>query len=275
MSLCRMRPSRTLAKLRAGGIASCFKLNLADARAAEIAALAGFDCLWTDREHVPNDLSAVEACIWAAKAHDTDVIVRVSRGGYSDYIRPLELDAAGIMVPHVMSLADAQNVVRMTRFHPVGRRPVDGGNADGAYCGVAFNDYLLQANEQRMVIVQIEDPEPLDDLDAIAALDGIDMLFFGPGDFSQGIGAPGEWTHPRLLEARRRVAEAALAHGKFAGTVAGPDQIDAWVDMGYRFLSVGADVVGLSQYCGTLMAAFAKHPEPVGVRVYGGCEKAR
>jgi len=119
MSLCRMRPSRTLAKLRAGGIASCFKLNLADARAAEIAALAGFDCLWTDREHVPNDLSVVEACIWAAKAHDTDVIVRVSRGGYSDYIRPLELDAAGIMVPHVMSLADAQNVVRMTRFHPV------------------------------------------------------------------------------------------------------------------------------------------------------------
>ena len=270
-----MRPSRTLAKLRSGGVASCFKLNLADARAAEIAALAGFDCLWTDREHVPNDLSAVEACIWAAKAHDTDVIVRVSRGGYSDYIRPLELDAAGIMVPHVMSLADAQNVVRMTRFHPVGRRPVDGGNADGAYCGVAFNDYLRQANEQRMVIVQIEDPEPLDDLDAIAALDGIDMLFFGPGDFSQGIGAPGEWTHPRLLAARRRVAEAALAHGKFAGTVAGPAQIDEWVDMGYRFLSVGADVVGLSQYCGTLMGAFAKRPETGGVRVYGGCEKAR
>lgn len=270
-----MRPGRTLAKLRSGGVASCFKLNLADARAAEIAALAGFDCLWTDREHVPNDLSVVEACIWAAKAHDTDVIVRVSRGGYSDYIRPLELDAAGIMVPHVMSLADAQNVVRMTRFHPVGRRPVDGGNADGAYCGVAFNDYLLQANEQRMVIVQIEDPEPLNDLDAIAALDGIDMLFFGPGDFSQGIGAPGEWTHPRLLEARRRVAEAALAHGKFAGTVAGPDQIDAWVDMGYRFLSVGADVVGLSQYCGTLMAAFAKRPAAGGVRVYGGCEKVR
>ena len=133
MSKLEMRPSRTLAKLRSGGVASCcFKLNLADARAAEIAAMAGFDCLWTDREHVPNDLSAVEKIIWAAKAHNADVIVRVPRGSYSDYIRPLELDAAGIMVPHIMSLADAQNVVRMTRFHPVGRRPVDGGNADGA-----------------------------------------------------------------------------------------------------------------------------------------------
>jgi 4-hydroxy-2-oxoheptanedioate aldolase len=83
------------------------------------------------------------------------------------------------------------------------------------------------------------------------------MLFFGPGDFSHGIGAPGEWTHPKLLETRRRVAEAALAHGKFAGTVAGPDQIDELVDMGYRFLSVGADVVGLSQYCTSITDAFA------------------
>ncbi|HNX33337.1 MAG TPA: aldolase/citrate lyase family protein [Kiritimatiellia bacterium] len=264
-----MRPSRTLAKLRSGGIASCFKLNLSDARAVEIAALAGFDCLWTDMEHVPNDLSVIEKGIWAAKAHDTDVLVRVSRGGYSDAIRPLEMDAAGIMVPHVMSLADAQAVVRMTRFHPLGRRPVDGGNADGAYCGTDFGDYLKQANEQRFVIVQIEDPEPLAELDDIAALPGIDMLFFGPGDFSQGIGAPGQWDHPKLLEARRRVAAAALSHGKFAGTVACPANLDELVALGYRFLSMGADVVGLSQYCNALMAEFSKRPANGDTCFYG------
>ncbi len=264
-----MRPSRTLAKLRAGGIASCFKLNLSDARAVEIAAMAGFDCLWTDREHVPNDLAEVERMIWAAKAHDTDVLVRVPRGSYSDCIHPLEMDAAGIMVPHLMSLADAQAVVRMTRFHPVGRRPVDGGNADGAYCGVPFDDYLKQANEQRFVIVQIEDPEPLAELDAIAALPGIDMLFFGPGDFSQGIGAPGQWNHPQLLEARRRVAEAALAHGKFAGTVASPSNLDELVAQGYRFLSMGADVVGLANYCASIMAEFSKQPVNGGTSFYG------
>ncbi len=252
-----MRPSRVLAALRAGRAVSCFKHNLADARAVEIAAMAGFDCLWLDMEHVANDWGAIERGVWAARGRDVDVMVRIARGSYSDYVRPLELDAAGIMVPHVMGLDDARAVVRTTRFHPLGRRPVDGGNADGAYCAIPFEEYLRCANEQRFVAVQIEDPEPLADLDAIAALPGIDMLFFGPGDFSHGIGAPGQWEDPRLLEARRRVAEAALAHGKFAGTVASPATLDALLAMGYRFLSLGADVVGLGQYCRAMVAEFA------------------
>ena len=134
-----MRPSRVLAKLRAGEVVSCFKLNLADARAVEIvAAWPGSTACGSDMEHVPNDWSVIEKGIWAAKSRNMDVMVRVARGSYSDHVRPLEMDAAGIMVPHVMGLADAQAVVRMTRFHPIGRRPVDGGNADGAYCGIDF-----------------------------------------------------------------------------------------------------------------------------------------
>lgn len=253
-----MRPSRVLAKLRAGEVVNCFKHNLADARAVEIAAMTGFDCLWLDREHVPNDLAVIERAIWAAKTQDVDVLVRVPRGSYSDYVHPLEMDASGIMVPHIMSLADAQAVVRMTRFQPIGRRPVDGGNADGAYCKIDFVEYLKQANDQRFVIVQIEDPEPLKELDAIAALPGIDMLFFGPGDFSHGIGCPGDWENPQLLAARERVVAAALEHGKFAGTVCSPGNIDELISLGYRFLAMGADVVGLSQYCKTIMAEFDK-----------------
>lgn len=269
MNAQQMRPSRVLAKLRAGEVVSCFKLNLADARAMEIAAMAGFDCLWPDMEHVGNDLSVIEKGIWAAKSQDVDVMVRVARGGYSDYIRPLELDATGIMVPHLMSLADARQVVRMTRFHPVGRRPVDGGNADGGYCNVDFKTYLKTANEQRFLVVQIEDPEPLAELDAIAALPGIDMLFFGPGDFSQGIGAPGEWDDPRLLDARRRVAEAARRHGKFAGTVGSPANLADLVALGYRFVSLGADVVGLSTYCRGILAEVQKRSAGETAGVYG------
>ena len=251
-----MRQSKVLAKLRAGKVANCFKLNLSDARAVEIAAMAGYDCLWLDMEHVPNDLSVIERSIWAAKSQNVDVMVRVTRGSYSDVIRPLEMDAAGIMVPHVMSLADAQLVVRTTRFHPIGRRPVDGGNADGAYCGIPFTEYIQQANTERFVIVQIEDPEPMEELDAIAALPGIDMLFFGPGDFGHGIGAPGVPDDPRLLEARKHVVEAALAHNKFAGTVASAANIKELTAMGYRFLSMGADVVGLANYCRSVINEF-------------------
>ncbi len=264
-----MRRSRVLEKLRAGQVATCFKTNLADPRAIEIIAMAGFDCIWTDMEHVANDWSMIERQIYAAKVHDTDMLVRVARGGYSDYVRPLELDAAGIMVPHIMSLADAKNVVRMTRFHPIGRRPVDGGNADGAYCNVDFKDYIKQANEQRFLMVQIEDPEPLDDLEAIASLEGIDIIFFGPGDFSQGIGAPGDFNHPKLVETRKRIADVCKATGKIAGTIGAPAMFDSLIDMGYRFISSGADVVGLGQYCQSIAAEFQKRPAVQIKSIYG------
>ncbi|MEI6338567.1 MAG: aldolase/citrate lyase family protein [Verrucomicrobiota bacterium] len=240
-----MTASRVLKKLRAGEIVTCTKVNLESSRAVEILAMAGYDCLWLDMEHVPNDWLNLEKQILAAKAHGTDVMVRVPRGSYSDHIKPLELDASGIMVPHVMGLEDARAVARMTRFHPVGRRAVDGGNADGAYCQVDFLDYLKQANEQRFVVVQIEDPEPLAELEAMAQVPGIDMLFFGPGDFSQGIGAPGQWDHPEIARTRQRVAEVCLAHGKFAGTVGSPAQAGDLVAMGYQFISIGADVIHL------------------------------
>jgi 4-hydroxy-2-oxoheptanedioate aldolase len=107
----KMRDSRVLRKLRAGETASCLKLNIGDGQAAEIASMAGFDCLWIDREHLAQDWSVLNSQIWAAKCHDTDVMVRVSRGSYSDYIKPLEMDATGIMVPHVMSAEDAKQVV--------------------------------------------------------------------------------------------------------------------------------------------------------------------
>ena len=251
-----MRPSKVLDKLRAGQTVSCVKINSEDSRVVEIAAMCGFDCIWTDMEHVPNGMAVIEKQILAAKAHGADMLVRVKRGSYSDHVHPLEMDASGIMAPHVMSLADAKNVVRMTRFHPIGRRPVDGGNADGAYCLVDFNEYLKQANERRFIIVQIEDPEPVAELDAICALDGIDIVFFGPGDFSHGVGAPGEWDNPELLRVKRLIAETAVKHGKYAGTVGGVGNMKELHDMGYRFISVGADVVGLSDYFGGIVKAF-------------------
>jgi 4-hydroxy-2-oxoheptanedioate aldolase len=254
----QMRPSRVLRRLRAGEVASSFKLNLIDARSAEIAAMHGFDCIWVDMEHTPNDLAVVEHQVYAAKAYDTDVVVRICRRGYNDYILPLEMDAAGIMVPHCMGAADARDVVRMARFHPQGRRAMDSGNADAKYCNIPTAEYAVQANRERFIILQIEDPEPLDELDEIAATEGIDMLFFGANDFSHSIGVPGQIGHPRVVEARKMVAEACARHGKWGAIPAMPGTIDEYLALGYRFISMGADVAGLSQYCASLHAEFAK-----------------
>lgn len=250
-----MRESRVLNKLREGEVVSCVLVHL-NPNATDIVSMSGFDCVWIDNEHQGQEWTSLQSHIWAAKNYDVDVMIRVPRGSYSDYIKPLEMDAAGIMVPHIMGVEDARKVVQMTRFHPVGRRPIDGGNADGKYAQMNYPDYIKQANEKRFVVVQIEDPEPLDELDEIAALDGIDMLFFGPGDFSHGIGAPGQWDHPKLLEARKRVAEAAVKHGKFAGIPSSIENIDEMVEMGYRFIAVGADVVGLGEYSNKLIKGF-------------------
>lgn len=256
----QMRESLVLQKLRNGERVTCFKINMADARAVEIAAMAGFDCMWVDQEHIGQDWSILASQIWAAKAFQKDVVVRVPRGSYSDYVKPLELDASGIMVPHIMSAADAKKVIHQVRFHPIGMRPIDGGNADGAYTAMDFKEYLHDANTKRFVIFQIEDPEALDELEEIAGLDGFDMLFFGPGDFSQGIGAPGEWNHPKIQEARKRVAEIAAKYGKFAGTTGGVVQLAEFYDMGYQFVSIGADVVGLTQYCQKLISEVPSGP---------------
>ncbi len=244
----QMRKSRVLRKMREGKVATCVKLNLSDLRGVDIAAMCGFDCVWIDMEHVPNDFQTVENTVRAAKAFDCDVLTRVARGCYSNLIRPLEADSTGIMVPHLMSLREAKEIVYYTKFHPIGRRPIDGGNADGAYCLVNEQDYIKTANEERFVIVQIEDPEPMEELEQICALDGIDMIFFGPADFSQGIGHPYDLAHPEVEQAKRAVAQCARRHGKFAGTVGGPGNFDALVDMGYTFISTGADVVGLWSY---------------------------
>lgn len=242
-----MRKSRVLRQMRNGKVATCVKLNLSDPRNAEIAAMCGFDCVWIDLEHVPNNMSCVEDTVRAAKIYDVDVLTRVSKGCYSDICRPLEGDSTGVMVPHLMSLEEAKQIVYYTKFHPIGRRPIDGGNADGAYCLVSPKDYIQQANEERFTVVQIEDPEPLDELEEICKLPGIDMIFFGPADFAQGIGDP-TGSNPEVDRVRRLVAKAARKYGKFAGTVGGAANFDSLVEMGYTFISTGADVVALWKY---------------------------
>ena len=242
-----MRKSRVLRQMRDGKVATCIKVNLADPRNVELAAMCGFDCVWTCMEHVPNNFSTIEETVRAAKIYDVDVLTRVAKGCYSDLIRPFEADSTGIMIPHLMSLEEAKQIVYYTKFHPIGRRPIDGGNADGKFCLVNAADYIKEANEERFTVVQIEDPEPLAELEEICALPGIDMIFFGPADFSQGIGAPNS-NDPRIAETRRLVAQTARKYGKFAGTVGGAGNFDELVAMGYTFISVGADVVALFKY---------------------------
>ena len=242
------KKNRIIEKLKADQLVTSMKINCTDSIPVEIAAMCGAECIWLDMEHCAADYNEIGKQILAAKAHGAEVIVRTPRGAYSNVTRPLELDASGVMVPHVMGLEDAKQVVYYTKFHPVGRRPIDGGNADGKYGLLSVEDYIRYSNEEKLTIIQIEDIEALEEIEEIAKLDGIDMLFFGPADFSQSIGQPTNIGNDRTLEAKKKVAEIARANGKFAGTVGDPSNMKALYDMGYRFINLGADVDGLCMY---------------------------
>lgn len=242
----KLPTSRIKQLLSAGQLPTVVKVNLSDPRVLEIIGLSGADAIWLCTEHVPNDWIGLENQIRAARVHGVDTLVRVGRGSYSDYIRPFEAGATGIIVPHVESAAEAQQIVQWVRFHPTGKRALDGGNVDGQFCQVPLRDYLENSNRERLVILQIESPEALAHADEIAAVPGFDGLLFGPGDFSHRLGEAGRLDHPEVIAARRRVAAVARAHEKFAMTAGLFAALPEIVAEGYQLIGIGADVVFLA-----------------------------
>lgn len=251
-----LRRSRLLHTLRSGKSATMFKLNLTDPGLIEVAAIAGAGTLWLCNEHTPNDWSNLCHQIRAAKLHDADTLVRVSKGSYSDYIKPFEADATGIMVPHVSGAQEAHEIVQTVRFQPIGKRALDGGNADGRYSQTPLPQYLAHSNSERFVVLQIESPEALEAIDAIAAVPGFDILLFGAGDFSHQIGKPGQTDAPEVVAARQRIGRAAQANGKWAALAGLPAPRARLEAEGYRLFGLGADVTGWHDYVRDRLHAF-------------------
>ena len=241
----KLRSSRLKRLLGEGKFPAVIKFNLTDPRITELAGVCGFDAVWLCNEHVPTDWTTLEHTIRAARLHDMDSLVRVSKGGYSDYIRPLEAGATGIIVPHVESVAEAEKIVEMTRFYPLGKRALDGGCTDGLYCAVPQDDYLENSNNEKIIVLQIESPEGLEQVEKIAAVPGFDGFLFGPGDFSHRIGKAGQLNDPVVAAARQRVAKAARSNGKFAMTSGLFAPFEQFVAEGVNVFNLGSDVGAL------------------------------
>lgn len=130
----------------------------------------------------------------------------------------------------------------------MGRRPLDGGNADGRFCLVPLTEYMRHSNEERIIILQIESPEALENVEAIAAVPGFNGIMFGPGDFSHRIGKAGQLDAPEVVAARRRVGAACRKNGKFAMAAGLMAPLPELVAEGYGVFGIGADVAGLANY---------------------------
>jgi len=261
--------SRILKLLRENRYPAVLKLNLMDPRVAEVAGASGIDAIWLCQEHVPNDWLNLEHMIRAARIYGVDSLVRVSKGAYSDYVRPLEAGATGIIVPHITDADEARQIVQWTRFQPLGKRALDGGNTDGLFCIVPQDVYLRHSNTERLIVLQIESPEALEHVEAIAAVPGFNGFLFGPGDFSHRIGKAGQITAPEVVSARQRVAKAARAHGKFAMSAGLFAPIADLVAEGHSVFSIGADVVGISNYLTERLSLLRGQVEKLPAQVPG------
>ena len=216
-------------------------LNLGSALTAEIVGLSGFDWVLIDLEHGAGVEKDVLSQLQALESTPTAAFVRVESPESPRISRILDMGAEGIMCPKVNNAEEAQKVVNHVYYPPFGNRGM-AKMIRATQFSLNFNTYFDTSRDTILCIVQIETLEALDNLDAIAAVEGVDVLFIGPADLSMSMGIFGQFDHPRFVTALKNIIEAGEKAGKAIGILLfNPDDFDKYHNMGIRFIACGAD----------------------------------
>ncbi|MFA6714880.1 MAG: aldolase/citrate lyase family protein [Victivallales bacterium] len=238
-----MKKSVVCEKMSKGEIVLTAKLNFMNPNLAELIGYFGFDCLWICNEHQGIDRSMLENIIRTAKISDMDMLVRTGHGNHTDLIQPLEMGAQGIMVPHIESVTQVESIIRDAKFHPYGLRGMDCVNGDADQGMASTDDYIEFALNNTFVAVQIEDENALAQVDRIAAVPGLDMIFLGPKDFSQAIGDPGNVRNPKVWDAIMKCSDACNRNNIYCATsgLGDVEYMRRLLDNGVKFLTGPSD----------------------------------
>ncbi|AZI52121.1 2-dehydro-3-deoxyglucarate aldolase [Pantoea agglomerans] len=214
---------------------------LASPISTEILGLAGFDWLVLDGEHAPNDITTFVPQLMALKGSHSAPVVRPPCNEPVIIKRLLDIGFNNFLVPFVETEEEALRAVASTRYPPAGIRGVSVSHRSNMYG--TLPDYNSTINDNITVLVQIETQQAVDNIDAIAAVDGVDGIFVGPGDLSAALGYLGQPAHPEVLKVIKHIFERAKAAGKPSGILA-PVEADArrYLEWGATFVAVGSDV---------------------------------
>ncbi|MEI9409122.1 HpcH/HpaI aldolase/citrate lyase family protein [Mesorhizobium salmacidum] len=212
--------------------------------AVEVMALSGLDFLCIDWEHAQISREMIETMVRAADVHRVPAMVRVPGHAPEAIQAALDSGAHGVLVPRVSTPAQAAMAVRASRYPPRGERGVGPGRAAGY--GYRIPEYLAGANERTVVAIQVETVEGLANIDAIAAVEGVDVVFVGPGDLSVSIDAIGPKGAEKLADAIRRIIGVTIAHDKTSGIFcASPQTVGQWAAVGASFFVLASDTMFL------------------------------
>ena len=208
-----MRQNRVKKIMAEGKLAVGTYVALADPQIVEIIGLAGYDAAFIDMEHTGFDLPLVGEMIRAADQVGVTSVVRVPDNDAKLILRLLDLGAEGIIIPHVDGIEGAKQAVDAVRYPPLGHRGAAGGTRAARYGTVPWEEHIRQSNQEVLLSVMAEDAKGIDDIERIAALDGIDLVAIGPTDFSEymGIRDPSD---PRLRAKLKELADQVKKVGK-------------------------------------------------------------
>jgi 4-hydroxy-2-oxoheptanedioate aldolase len=229
--------------------------SLSSNYSVEVIAGAGFDWILLDMEHSPNDLESLLTQLQAAAPYPSHPIVRVPWNDMVTIKRVLDAGAQSLLIPYVSTVEEARAAVSYTRYPPQGVRGVAGTTRASRFGRV--KDYARRAHEELCVLVQVETQQGLDNLEDIAAVEGVDGVFIGPADLHASLGHLGEIANPKIMpmidEAIRRIRKGGKAPGILTPN---EDNARRQLKEGALFVAVGADVGLLARGAEALAAKF-------------------
>lgn len=257
--------------LKQGRVQIGLWVGLADANAAEALAGCGYDWLLLDGEHAPNDVRTLLSQLRAVAPYAVQPVVRPVQGDTALIKQVLDIGAQTLLVPMVESAAQAEQLVRAMRYAPAGVRGMGAALARASRWNQVDN-YLNQADGQMCLLVQAESVQALRHLDAIAAVEGVDGVFFGPTDLSASMDLRGQPNHPQVQQAILDGIVRVRRAGNAAGVLAtDPAAARTYLDAGALFVAVGVDTTLLVKGATALRQLYSPtSPPPTAPQSSGG-----
>lgn len=214
---------------------------------AYMLAQCGFEFFIIDNEHGTYNPETIANMVAAARGANISVIVRIPQIDRENILKPLDAGAAGLLVPMVNTAAEAKEIIRHAKYPTMGNRGAALRRPHNKYAKVNAADYLKIANENTFIAVQAETTQAIENIEEIAAVEGVDCIFVGPFDLSISLENPGQINHPDEIEAIEKIAAACKRHNKIAGILMFDQELlTKWIKQDFRFAVYSSDITMLA-----------------------------
>lgn len=232
-----MQKNRIKEKMFTGHPAFGVSLMFPAPQVVEMLGRLGFDWILIDCEHGIFSPESIQHMVLAAEVIGLTPIVRPASNSAEAIAQVLDCGALGVQVPHINTVEEARRVVEAVKFYPEGQRGLAASTRPSGYgFDGSMSEYVLSANRETLVCIQLEEPVALDNIQQLVQVAGIDVLFVGPSDLSQSLGVPGQTDAPQVVDAMQQAFKVVVEVGKLAGSAGNAQATSRYLHADVRYL---------------------------------------